>query len=147
MGQQSARGGARSLYTRTCIRRTKDWGDLVWARPVSCLRLPRNQGKAVPPAAARVALSEYAQNILSPDVRRSECGRHSKGSGYKVEMEARSPCGSGSIPCMVRLYRKRVEARQREPRRCAPQAMAEILLNPIIERQCALVLIFGKRRA
>jgi len=60
IGQRSARGGAHSLYTRTCIRRTRDWGDLVWARPVSCLRLPRNQGKAVPPAAARAALSEYA---------------------------------------------------------------------------------------
>ena len=60
MGQQSARGGTRSLYIRMCIRRTRDWGDLVWARPVSCLRLLRNQGKAVPPAAVRAALSEYA---------------------------------------------------------------------------------------
>jgi hypothetical protein len=60
MGQQSARGGARSLNIRTCIRRTRDGGGLVWARPVSCLRLTRNQGKAVPPAAACAALSEYA---------------------------------------------------------------------------------------
>ena len=76
MGRQSARGGARSLNIRTCIRRTRDGEDLVWARPVSCLRLPRNQGKAVPPA-ARAALSEY--------VHRSECGDTQKGPVMKLK--------------------------------------------------------------